>query len=414
MSFTDFTKTDNKSIIWGLLQEGGIFNDIPNNRFENVKQLFETSILSMKQEFDIFFDKNDEGDDDYDQKAAEMITNSNKAVIRKMVEQISVLKVKRPVDVRQPPPVQRVAAVNLPVPPRFGGGSGGGAMAAGIPTKKPKIEEIYRADDLQKNRMSELEIRLKEKQSEMDNMLNNKKPEQIDFTDKSVSDDKLSSNEMDRLLAEALSSRSRELDTLVPSQGDNSKMPESVASSVRIATPKRPQESVKKNVSFNETGNEKIMYSSDVNIGAEVNESVEGASYDENIGDGNGDGNGNGNDNDSGLLFLSKLKKVSNDAPILSSHTRHLYNTTPLDDIMAAGAMEDDEEGGYGGVGEGNNQNLGMMGMRIFERRKTDEIANAGESHKLNEKINIIQNELQDIKRMQDRILNILEGKINH
>ena len=28
--------------------------------------------------------------------------------------------------------------------------------------------------------------------------------------------------------------------------------------------------------------------------------------------------------------------------------------------------------------------------------------------------INIIQNELQDIKRMQDRILNILEGKINH
>ena len=59
MSFTDFTKTDNKSIIWGLLQEGGIFNDIPNNRFENVKQLFETSILSMKTEFDIFFDKND-------------------------------------------------------------------------------------------------------------------------------------------------------------------------------------------------------------------------------------------------------------------------------------------------------------------------------------------------------------------
>ena len=411
MSFYQFTKNENKSIIWGLLHEGGVFKDLPNSQIDNVKKQFETTILSMKPEFDLFFDKNDEGDDDYEQKASEMITNSNKAVIRKMVEQISVLKVKRPVDVRQPPPVQRVAAVNLPVPPRFGGG---GAMAAGIPTKKPKIEEIYRADDLQKTRMSELEIRLKEKQSEMDNMLNNKKPEQIDFTDKSVSDDKLSSNEMDRLLAEALSSRSRELDTLVPSQGDNSKMPESVASSVRITTPKRPQESVKKNVSFNETGNEKIMYSSDVNIGAEVNESVEGASYDENIGDGNGDGNGNGNDNDSGLSFLSKLKKVSNDAPLLSSHTRHLYNTTPLDDIMAAGAMEDDEEGGYGGVGEGNNHNLGMMGMRIFERRKTDEIANAGESHKLNEKINIIQNELQDIKRIQDRILDILEGKINH
>ena len=402
MSFYEFTKNDNKSIIWGLLHEGGVFRDLPNTQVENVKKQFENTILSMKPEFDLFFDKNDEGDDDYDQKAAEMITNSNKAVIRKMVEKISVLKVKRPVPSQAP-------AVNLPIPPRIGGGGG----ANGIPTKKPKIEEIYRADDLQKNRMSELEIRLKEKQSEMDNMLNNKIPEQIDFTDKSVSDDKLSSNEMDRLLAEALSSRERELDKLVPTPGDKSKLPESISSSVRIATPKRTQESVKKNVSFNETGNEKIMYSSDVNIGAEVNESVEGASYDENIGDGNGDGNGNGNDNDSGLLFLSKLKKVSNDAPLLSSHTRHLYNTTPLDDIMAAGAMEDDEEGGYGGVGEGNNHNLGMMGMRIFERRKTDEIANAGESHKLNEKINIIQNEIQDIRRIQDRILNLLESKYN-
>ena len=215
-------------------------------------------------------------------------------------------------------------------------------------------------------------------------MLNNKIPEQIDFTDKSVSDDKLSSNEMDRLLAEALSSRERELDKLVPTPGDKVKLPESISSSVRIATPKRPQESVKKNVSFNETENEKIVYSSDVNMGAEVNEATD---VDENM-------NGNG------LSFLSKLKKSSGDAQPPSLHTRHSYNTTPLDDIMAAGAMDDDDEG--------DDQNLEM---RIFERRKTDETASAGESHKLNEKINIIQNEIQDIKRIQDRILNLLESK---
>ena len=407
MSFYQFTKNENKSIIWGLLHDGGVFKDLPNSHVYNVKKQFENTILSMKPEFDLFFDKNDEGDEGYEQKASEMITNSNKAVIRKMVEQISVLKVKRPVEVRQPPPVKIVAAVNLPVPPRFGGGGGGGggAMLAGTPTKKPKIEEIYRAGDLQKNRMSELEIRLKEKQSEMDNMLNNKKPENIDFTDKSVTDDKLSSNEMDRLLAEALSSRSRELDTLVPSQGDNSKMPESVASSVRIATSKRPQEYVKKNVSFNDTENEQIAYSSDVNMGAEVNESVEVAGY----GYGYNIGDGDENMNENGLSFLSKLKKAPGDALPQSSHTKYVYNTTPLDDIMAAGTMEDDEEGGYGGGCEGNNQNLEM---RIFERRKTDETANAGEYHKLNEKINIIQNDLQDIKRMQDRILSILESKI--
>ena len=381
MSFYEFTKNDNKSIIWGLLHEGGVFRDLPNTQVENVKKQFENTILSMKPEFDLFFDKNDEGDDDYDQKAAEMITNSNKAVIRKMVEKISVLKVKRPVPSQAP-------AVNLPIPPRIGGGGG----ANGIPTKKPKIEEIYRADDLQKNRMSELEIRLKEKQSEMDNMLNNKIPEQIDFTDKSVSDDKLSSNEMDRLLAEALSSRERELDKLVPTPGDKSKLPESISSSVRIATPKRTQESVKKNVSFNETENEKIVYSSDVNMGAEVNG---GADVDENM---------NGNE----LSFLAKLKKSSGDVPPPSLHTRHSYNTTPLDDIMASGGMDDDEEGDEGN--EDNNRNLEM---RIFERRKTDETASAGESHKLNEKINIIQNEIQDIKRIQDRILNLLESKYN-
>jgi hypothetical protein len=104
--------------------------------------------------------------------------------------------------------------------------------------------------------------------------------------------------------------------------------------------------------------------------------------------------------NGNGLSFLSKLKKSSGDAQPPSLHTRHSYNTTPLDDIMASGAMDDDDEG--------DDQNLEM---RIFERRKTDETASAGESHKLNEKINIIQNEIQDIKRIQDRILNLLESK---
>ena len=86
MSFTDFTRNDNKSIIWGLLQEGGVFNNIPNSSFENVKKIFESSIYSMKPEFDVFFEKNDEGDDDYDIKASEMIMNSNKNVIKKMIQ----------------------------------------------------------------------------------------------------------------------------------------------------------------------------------------------------------------------------------------------------------------------------------------------------------------------------------------
>ena len=163
---------------------------------------------------------------------------------------------------------------------------------------------------------------------------------------------------------------------------------------MRGAVPKRPQESIKKNVSFNETENEEIVYSKDVNMGAEVNGGMN-ESLDTNVA--NEDENGNSG----GLSFLSKLKKSSGDVPPPSSHIRYSYNTIPLDDIMAAEAMEEDE---------GNDLNLEM---RIYERRKTDEMASAGESHKLNEKINIIQNDIQDIRRIQDRILNLLESKYN-
>ena len=130
MSFTNFTSNENKSIIWGLLQEGGVFNDIPNSYFENIKRHFEMSILSMKPEFDIFFDKNDEGDEDYDKKASEMIVNSNKAVIKKMINELG--KFKKPQQrsqqqpahqqpVHQPPSsqLQPLLSSALPIQPRF-------------------------------------------------------------------------------------------------------------------------------------------------------------------------------------------------------------------------------------------------------------------------------------------------------
>ena len=140
MSFTDFTRNDNKSIIWGLLQEGGVFNNIPNSSFENVKKIFESSIYSMKPEFDVFFEKNDEGDDDYDIKASEMIMNSNKNVIKKMIQGLGQFKVNRvsndSQNVQRPYVPQQVPANILPVAPRYNSS-----------TKKPKIEDIYRANN---------------------------------------------------------------------------------------------------------------------------------------------------------------------------------------------------------------------------------------------------------------------------
>lgn len=425
MSFINFTSNENKSIIWGLLQEGGIFNDIPNSYFDNIKRLFEQSITSMKPEFDVFFDKNDEGDEGYDKKASEMIINSNKAVIKKMM--IEMGKFKKPQQVPQQVPQQaqhqRLQQVSqqLPIPPRFGmtpesskmidarGGGGG---------KKQKIEEIYRADDLQKHRMSELEVRLKEKQEEMDTMLNTKKPTNIDFSDNGINDNKLASDEMDKLLAQALSSRQRELEQLVVNTnndnntkiaeewitGSNDPVAKALNDSIAIKQShniKRPsgkpsQTSTtnttstthKKNVSFSEENNEEIIYDKDVTSRA-IEDTASTIT--------------NEHDN---MSFFSKLKRTSNSTnEVLNvsnvSNISHTFydNTIPLDDFMTE---YDDESEGC----RANDNNI-----YITAREKTRDVIDSRDYAKLDEKINIMQNSIDSIKQTQDRILELLSQK---
>ena len=411
MSFAYFTNSENKSIIWGLLQEGGIFNDIPNSYFENIKRQFEMSILSMKPEFDIFFDKNDEGDEDYEKKASEMIMNSNKAVIKKMINELG--KFKRPQQRLQQAPqqqapsqVQPLLSSALPIPPRFdmtpNSSKTIGAIDARGSGKKQKIEEIYRADDLQKHRMSELEIRLKEKQEEMDTMLNNKKPTVINFSDSSTNDNKLASDEMEKLLADALSSRQRELEQLVVNTskdsnlnaeewitGSNDPVTNALNASIAIKRShniKRPSEqssqtsttgttgtTSKKNVSFNEGNNEEILYDKDVTNRAGEDTTIS-------------------RDN---LSFLSKLKRTNNSTNC---------NTIPLDEIMT------DYE--YDGEGDGDRSGEYFdRGMQYDTLEKTRDAIDSRDYAKLDEKINKMQNYIESIKETQDRILELLSQK---
>jgi len=417
MSFSDFTKNENKSIIWGLLQEGGVFNDIPNTYFENIKRLFESSIISMKPEFDIFFDKNDEGDDDYDKKASEMIVNSNKAVIKKMINELG--KFKQPRKIQPPPPTQnQIPQVNvLPIPPRFGmiSDSSNSVDSRGN-SKKQKIEEIYRADDLQNHRMSELELRLKEKQEEMDTMLNNKKPTSIDFSDNKLNDNKLASDEMEKLLAHALSSRQRELEhmtmntTLDKSKnaeewitGSNDPVANALNASIAIKRSndiKRPIEQnstiSKKNVSFNEENNEEILYEKDsanhTNNGTmSYRDTTENGtmSYRDTTENGNENGTENGN-----LSFLSKLKRKSN---VIHSDTS--VDSIPLDDFMT-----DYDEGGEHGEREDDI-------IQLYVTEKTRDVRDSREYAKLDERINKIQTYIESIKQTQDKILELLQAK---
>ena len=403
MSFTDFTKNENKSIIWGLLQEGGVFNDIPNNYFDNIKRLFESSILSMKSEFDIFFDKNDEGDDDYDKKASEMIVNSNKAVIKIMINELGKFKKPRQQPQSQPQSQQlhnssQPTANTLPIPPRYGMTPESSKTIDSRGTgKKPKIEEIYRADDLQNHRMSELEVRLKEKQEEMDSMLNNKKPTSIDFSDNKLNDNKLASDEMEKLLAHALSSRQRELEQLTLNTdkdvsknaeewitGSNDPVANALNASIAIKRShdiKRPTEQnsiiSKKNVSFNEEINEEILYDKD-----SINSTGETTLTSNNT-----------RDNDK-LSFLSKLKRTN-----VGKYGNSGIDSIPLDDFMT------DYDGDGDGDGDGNN------GMQLFVNEKTRDTIDSREYVKLDEKINKIQNYIESIKQTQDRILEILGAK---
>ena len=426
MSFTDFTKNDNKSIIWGLLQEGGVFNDISNTNFESVKQLFETSILSMKTEFDIFFDKNDEGDDDYDKKASEMIVNSNKAVIKKMINELGKFKkpqpqpqLSRPAQPSQPSQHLHQLPVSnmLPIPPRYGMNSDSSkpidsratASVASISGgKKPKIEEIYRADDLQNHRMSELEVRLKEKQEEMDKMLNNKKPTSIDFSDSKLTDNKLASDEMDRLLANALSSRKQELEQLTMNTDiDNSKKAEEwisgsndpVVNALNASIAVKRSQEVKRPVEKISTPNVSSIYRKNVSFNEKDNEEI---SYEKESTNERGD-----SDNISGekLSFLSKLKRTQSDSNVElditdNNNSNYSYNmnrsisTIPLDDFMTDYEEDSADSATY-------NANV-----------ITRDVRDSREYTKIDERINKLQTDIDIIKQTQDKILELLQTRV--
>ena len=452
MSFAEFTNNKNKGVLWGILQEGGVFNNIPSTMFHNVKNIFEMSILSMKQEFDLFFDKNDEGDDDYDKKAADMIINSNKIVIKKVIDEVNKIKIHNENSMKQaqaqaqaqshshshshsqshsqPQPQLQQNMRPVPSQPML-------PPIATSSTKKSKIEEIYRADDIKNTRMSELEIRLKEKQAEMDTMLNNKKPEYIDFSDKALGinkdsdlyDKKLAGDEMERLLAEALASRERELDKLNidadrgSGSGSGSGSDHGIGGVVdgsegsvssdsrRIPTnkivAKRPRES--KNVTFNDADNTKVEYENqDYDKTDSIVESGEGGERGE-IGDTNT------------LSFFSKLKtKKDNNA----ANTRSMDKIRiPLDDIMNMANRSDDESENYNEGMQLRVQEMhnfrGSKNRELGEVRETRETREWGEMREmqkyvvLEQRIQSIQNDMTEIKRNQELILSILEKKVH-
>ena len=79
---------------------------------------------------------------------------------------------------------------------------------------KPKksIQMVYRAEDIHNKREQEFNVKLKEQQDNLNKMINPTKPKAMSFSDETINEDKPIGDDMDRLIAERLATRERELE----------------------------------------------------------------------------------------------------------------------------------------------------------------------------------------------------------
>jgi len=151
----NFTSADNKGMIWGLLQESNIFAGIENEKFANIQSIFEDTIQTInitKQNLPLL--------------------EKNKLTMETLMHQINDEKSK----------------------------------------PKKTIQVVYRAEDLQSKRTEDFNMKLKQQQESMNSMMNVSKPKEVTFSDETDGDDKPIGDEMDRLIAERMASRERELE----------------------------------------------------------------------------------------------------------------------------------------------------------------------------------------------------------
>ena len=166
----DFLSNENKYMLWSVLQESDVFQNIPNERFTDVRNSFEKSLIE--------FSKTTVNNSD--------IVSMNKEVIPILLSN-----------------VHTIANSNLAV------------------KQNKKIEVIYKAEDpyrvedIHKQRADDFNNKFQEQQNNMNELLQPKKPKEVSFADKA--EDKPLGGNMDKLIQEMLTSRERELEVIAAS-----------------------------------------------------------------------------------------------------------------------------------------------------------------------------------------------------
>ena len=188
----------NKELLWATLQESGAFAGLTRDQFQPVQAAFDRSVQQAAA----------------NSGAAVSLSDANKLIIREFVQVLRTF---------QPNNNNNINNNNA-------------AM------KKKKVELIYRAEDIQNERVGEFDRQLREKQAEMDSFLTLKKPADVSFVD---AEDKPIGDEMTRLIAQELAARERELVQLKPE--DIKKAQQWIGTSTANNTNTNP---IKKTVSF--------------------------------------------------------------------------------------------------------------------------------------------------------------------
>ena len=181
-----FTSNDNKGLLWSVLHSGGKFNGVPDAALKKVQVMFETTMNEMNE----MFQKMNQPVD---------LNVMNKEAVYVICNKLNALVINT-----------SVINENMNTNPNS------------IDQKKqqqiPQLETIYRAEDIQKERQSAFNMELKKKEEEMSSIIKLRKPDEIKFSDDNY--DKPIGDDMERLLAETLASRERELEHITKGKED--------------------------------------------------------------------------------------------------------------------------------------------------------------------------------------------------
>jgi hypothetical protein len=168
----NFNTPQNKGVIWNLMFEGGVFQGINDSRVQSVKDDFDAKVNDIEAR----------------NPGSENLTDLNKAVITEMMNDVKKYKTAQPTAGSK-----KTAPANQERP--------------GVPRGTAKEVSDQRQKQFQKG--------LETRQNDFSDMMNEGKPDTIDFSDKN---DKPIGAEMDNMVASFIAARENQLNVVLDTQ----------------------------------------------------------------------------------------------------------------------------------------------------------------------------------------------------